>query len=386
MKTFYLFLLLLLVWFKSYCAGEIAFTAFQSDTPDSFSWVALVPIPAGATILFTDNGWNGTSFRTNEGVLTWTAPAGGVASGTVVTMSGGTTVTAGTVTSTGTYALSTSGDQLFAFKGSLASPTFISAINFGSTDWTDTGASTNSTALPAGLANGSNAVAVGNQDNGRFNCSAGVVSGNMSSIGVSINTSSNWTTSASVLTPAVSTCSYTSSTLPVHLISFKSETQATTIELTWQTSEEINNSHFEIEKSSNAQTFEVIGRVIGKGTGNVKQVYSYTDIFPTSGLNYYRLKQVDFDGKFEYSRIVSAKFNGEGIFKAYPNPVISTLTIELPVDHEPESACLLDLTGHKIKEFSSKNLKLDDIENGVYMLQVKTKKGATFQQRILKIN
>jgi hypothetical protein len=386
MKKIYLSLFLVFIWLKGFSAGEIAFVSFQSDDPDSFSWVALVPIPGGTTILFTDNGWNGSAFRTSEGVLTWTAPASGVPAGTVVTITGGTTASIGTVTSSGTYALSTAGDQLFAFKGTLASPTFIAGINFGGTGWDDTAASTNSSALPATLTNGSNAVAVGNQDNGRFNCSDGSVMGNIATIGSNINTATNWTINADILSPAVSACTYTSSSLPVRLISFKSEAQSAVIELTWQTGEEIDNSHFEIERSSNAQNFETIGRVIGQGNSTAKQVYSYVDVSPKTGLNYYRLKQVDLDGQFEYSRIVSSRLTGFGLFKAYPNPVVGVLTIELPSESTIESAYLIDLTGRKVREFSDSNVSVEGVENGMYTLQVKTKDGRTFQQRVLKIN
>lgn len=174
--------------------------------------------------------------------------------------------------------------------------------------------------------------------------------------------------------------------LPVRLISFKSEAQATGIELTWQTGEEIGNSHFDIERSTDARHFEGIGRVSGKGNSSVKQVYSFFDASPKNGPNYYRLKQIDFDGTFEYSRIISAAFTGTGIFKAYPNPVSSVLTIELPNAAAIESAFLYDLLGRKVKEFSTDALKLEGIDNGVYFLHVYTTDGRTFRERILKMN
>ncbi|AEI49458.1 T9SS type A sorting domain-containing protein [Runella slithyformis] len=174
--------------------------------------------------------------------------------------------------------------------------------------------------------------------------------------------------------------------LPVRLISFKSEAQATGIELSWQTGEEIGNSHFDIERSTDAQHFESIGRVSGKGNSSVKQVYSFFDASPKNGPNYYRLKQIDFDGKFEYSRIVSAAFIGTGIFKVYPNPVSSMLRIELPGETEIGSAFLYDLTGCRVKEFSTAALKLEGIDNGIYFLQVQTKDGRIFRERILKMN
>ena len=175
-------------------------------------------------------------------------------------------------------------------------------------------------------------------------------------------------------------------TLPVRLLSFKSEAQSSGIELTWQTGEEIGNSHFDVEKSSNAQNFEVIGRVNGQGTVKGKQNYSFLDSSPKNGLNYYRLKQVDFDGKVEYSRIIAAQFDGIGVFKAYPNPASHLLTIELPAQSTFESAQLVDLTGRKVSVFATENMKLEGVENGVYLLKVTTKEGRAFQQRVVKTN
>lgn len=174
--------------------------------------------------------------------------------------------------------------------------------------------------------------------------------------------------------------------LPVRLISFKSEAQPTGIELTWQTGEETDNSHFEIEKSNNAQHFEAIGRVTGKGNSSIRQLYSYFDAGPKNGPNYYRLKQIDFDGTFEYSRIVSVAFTGSGTFKVYPNPVSSVLRIELPDETKIESAFLYDLKGRRVTEFSTGALKLEGVDNGIYFLQVHTKDGRTFRERILKTN
>ena len=126
--------------------------------------------------------------------------------------------------------------------------------------------------------------------------------------------------------------------------------------------------------------------MIGNGNSTTKQIYSYVDVSPKTGLNYYRLKQVDLDGQFEYSRIVSARLTGLGLFKAYPNPVVGMLTIELPAESAIESAYLIDLTGRRVREFSDYRPSLEGVENGLYTLQVKTKDGQTFQQRVLKIN
>lgn len=76
----------------------------------------------------------------------------------------------------------------------------------------------------------------------------------------------------------------------------------------WSTATETNNDYFLIERSSDLKYFETIGKVNGAGNSYTKKEYSVTDEQPLKGLNYYRLKQTDKDGKFEYSEIKSVGF------------------------------------------------------------------------------
>ncbi len=97
--------------------------------------------------------------------------------------------------------------------------------------------------------------------------------------------------------------------LPIELLNFDvllSDKKAT---LNWITSAEINNNYFEIQKSKNATSFKPIGKVTGAGNSNINLSYSFTDNYPYKGISYYRLKQVDFDGEFSYSNIVSIENN-----------------------------------------------------------------------------
>jgi len=173
--------------------------------------------------------------------------------------------------------------------------------------------------------------------------------------------------------------------LPVNLLAFQSEPQQTGVELSWQTSEEINNSHFEVERSSDALSFETIGRVMGRGNTTENVTYTYIDASARVGLNYYRLKQVDFDGKFEYSRIIAARFDGDGSFRVYPNPATDRISIQLPQDEEIKSIQLVDMIGKTIKYSENHTeLRIKDITNGTYILKVKTLTGRIFSQKIAK--
>lgn len=123
--------------------------------------------------------------------------------------------------------------------------------------------------------------------------------------------------------------------LPVEYTFFRAEAQGDhTSLLQWQTATEINNEVFEIQHSTNSIEFKAIGKVRGGGTTNELQDYKFIHRSPANGTNYYRLKQIDFDGAFEYSAIESVYFEGreEGpdIFQVFPNPSTSYLMIIPP--------------------------------------------------------
>ena len=102
-------------------------------------------------------------------------------------------------------------------------------------------------------------------------------------------------------------CTYTDgvlTALPIDLIDFKINTDQSSIKLTWTTASELNNEGFEIQRSRDGITFERIGWVDGKGTTQESSSYAFTD--EVGGVSYYRLKQMDFDGQFKFSKVVFA--------------------------------------------------------------------------------
>lgn len=133
-------------------AGDIAFTGFNAINPDAFSFVALTDIAANTSIQFTDNNWT-TSFATGEGHITWTAGSKGVSAGSVVVLNGLTSGVTQDATGKGSvtvnnanFKLAEGGESLYAYEGSLATPSFIAALT------TDTSVSSKSklTGLSAG--------------------------------------------------------------------------------------------------------------------------------------------------------------------------------------------------------------------------------------------
>ncbi|MDE1193110.1 MAG: T9SS type A sorting domain-containing protein [Arachidicoccus sp.] len=112
------------------------------------------------------------------------------------------------------------------------------------------------------------------------------------------------------------------SILPVSLQGFTATALKNTSLLQWHTVSETNNSHFDIERSADDKNFIKIGTVRGYGTTSIPQDYNFTDQTPIIGNNYYRLAQVDMDGKTAYSetRLLTFGKNAEDVFKAFPNP------------------------------------------------------------------
>ena len=161
--------------------GDIALVGYAADTAGkSFSFVILSDI-SGETLNFTDNGWLGAGgFRSGEGTVSYVVPAN-TPVGTVVTITG----------LTSTLNPSTTGDQILAYFGSAASPTFLFAIDFADGNTTYAGEATNSntSAVPTGLTVGQNALAFGT-DNGAY---TGSLSGTRLEILANIANSANWT-------------------------------------------------------------------------------------------------------------------------------------------------------------------------------------------------
>ena len=124
--------------------------------------------------------------------------------------------------------------------------------------------------------------------------------------------------------------------LPIVLEYFRGKgTEDNKVLLTWATSSEKNNDFFTLERSRDGKTFETITTLPGAGNSTKKLLYSFTDDHPENGLNYYRLKQTDFDKKFEYSPLISVTATAPEavtpftVNRVYPNPFVDNLTVEL---------------------------------------------------------
>jgi hypothetical protein len=162
----------------------------------------------------------------------------------------------------------------------------------------------------------------------------------------------------------------TNAPLPVELLWFKADWQNRLVSLTWETASELNNDRFEIERSTSADDFEYIGQINGAGTTAENKSYLFVDESPLPGISYYRLKQIDFDGKFEYSKVISVtnEWNNPG-FIIYPNPV--TLSDKFISFKEPTRLQVYNALSQLIlvQDKFVKELDITTLKPGIYMLR-----------------
>ena len=165
--------------------------------------------------------------------------------------------------------------------------------------------------------------------------------------------------------------------LPVQWVKFTATKKEQSSLLNWQTGSEQNSDRFEIERSSNGTTFNTIGTVASTNNPNGAQ-YSFQDNYPLTGINYYRLKQLDIDGKFEYSRIVQLSFDQKGTITIYPNPVKEWLNISVTGSQTIRSIVITDLTGkvvQKNQNLLTSSVPVHNLNAGAYLIRVETTEG-----------
>lgn len=179
----------------------------------------------------------------------------------------------------------------------------------------------------------------------------------------------------------------TYSPLPIELISFSSQLniEKSIVDLNWTTASETNNDYFTIERSQNGFSWEVIEHIKGAGNSTSVLTYSTTDRSPFSGISYYRLKQTDYDGKYDYSPIISVDFKEFNDLKVYPNPIRQGDYIYF--EHlnltTPDAALLIYnsngvlIKSYPISEFESSLKIKNDLKPGLYFI--------TFENQTKKI-
>lgn len=178
--------------------------------------------------------------------------------------------------------------------------------------------------------------------------------------------------------------------LPVELLYFDAEAQSDyTTRLTWQTATEINNDYFTVERSLDGLNFEAIIEVDGGGNSAVPLSYQTIDEHPHMGLNYYRLKQTDYDGQFSYSPIRSVWFKESDRVNVllYPNPADEFLIIQLDKVNENDKLGLYNALGQQVLNqplINAQQLDIRYLSRGVYFLHVTIGEETVVEQIVFK--
>jgi Secretion system C-terminal sorting domain len=184
-----------------------------------------------------------------------------------------------------------------------------------------------------------------------------------------------------------------SSPLPVELLSFSaSNADGKSVMCEWTTASEINNDYFTIERSDKHDIFEEIGKVDGAGNSTDILNYSFTDKSPLNGINYYRLKQTDFDGNFTYSPIVAVNFSPESTFSLAPNPTNGSFYIFLEEPLKINGLILIHSSEGKlifqqlIDENSTSRIKIPSLNSakGIYYISIITEHGVLKNKIVIR--
>ncbi|HAY34692.1 MAG TPA: hypothetical protein DCY06_11220 [Bacteroidetes bacterium] len=175
-----------------------------------------------------------------------------------------------------------------------------------------------------------------------------------------------------------------SEALPVELSSFVSTISGNSVTLNWTTASEINNSGFDIERSSVSGVWSKVGSVSGNGTSATPHSYTFTERNVASGSHNYRLKQIDFNGNFEYFNLsnevvigIPAEFK---LSQNYPNPFnpSTTISYEIPVDGAV-SLKIFDMSGKEVMTlvdgvknagYYSINFNASNLSSGIYFYKL----------------
>jgi len=181
-----------------------------------------------------------------------------------------------------------------------------------------------------------------------------------------------------------------SSPLPVKLISFLVTKENTVADLKWSTSEEFNSERFDIEHSLNEKNWNLLGSVKAKGESRSTEKYVYVHQGPSNGENLYRLKMIDRDGSFAYSRIQSVTFeNLKANSLVFPNPATDLLKLSVKDLTEVKTVKMFDLNGTTVYSAAgnalSKNIDIRSYGTGTYVVEIAGKNGQVQTSKIVII-
>lgn len=183
---------------------------------------------------------------------------------------------------------------------------------------------------------------------------------------------------------------------PVTFTTISAKVKGNGVIVEWGTSQEANNDHFEIERSADGNTgWQTLTTVKGAGFSQVPRNYNVYDDKPFAGFNYYRIKQVDIDGKYDYSKTVNARIEGLSTnVRITGNPFRNNFSVTFSGMAQEVNARLVDMTGKQIArevwnlsggETTKQFGNISGLQNGIYILTIQNKSGEIlFNGKVMK--
>lgn len=184
-------------------------------------------------------------------------------------------------------------------------------------------------------------------------------------------------------------------TLPLNFGYFNALSLTKEVQLKWNTYNESNNNYFEIERSSDGKVFQPIGTIQSKGNNTNENIYSFTDINPKNGKSYYRIKQIDFNGKFTYSKTISSfiYLQSIAINSLFPNPTKHNIIAQVVAKSNSNVLIhVLDITGKSVMRYNAEliegenniSISTELLQKGAYILQI-TGETTTIENKFVRI-
>ena len=179
--------------------------------------------------------------------------------------------------------------------------------------------------------------------------------------------------------------------LPVLLVSFTAQKVEGSALLQWKTSSEVNASHFEVERSTDGRKYSSIGTVRAVGNGNGELGYTFRDreFSSMAEVVYYRLRAVDMDGSYAFSRVLSLQpgKNTDSDY-VYPNPAPAGTVVKIKSNDKVSHVQVLDLNGRKIEvrftDQSGTGFVLDQLPKGIYLIRFDTQRGSETRKLLIE--
>jgi hypothetical protein len=176
--------------------------------------------------------------------------------------------------------------------------------------------------------------------------------------------------------------------LPVELSGFNAEKKSDGIQLQWNTASERNTDRFIVERSMDGRNYRAIGMVTAAGNSSDNKAYSFKDVQPSNGKNYYRLQQVDIDGRSQSSRVVTANWatgNQVSVVMTYPAPKQVRATITGKVNNG--IIIIYDANGSQVSRYPVNavmlNIDMSAYSSGIYPYQLLTDRGIISQGKMV---